>query len=213
MKKVAYVGCGLLAVQMKQFLKEKYGDNNVDDCGFDQNPAVAAPFRTYPFSELMNEKFSDRDFYVCFGYHHLQKKTDLIKELKAAGRSVPAFVHHSTYVSPTAVIGDGCIVFPGCNLDQDVIIGVGVLLHNSVVVSHNTIIGMGSYLAPGVTLSGDVEVGAMSFLGTGTAVSNGVHIGKQVRVGIGSVVTENLKDGASAVGNPIKILADNLNLK
>jgi acetyltransferase-like isoleucine patch superfamily enzyme len=44
-------------------------------------------------------------------------------------------------------------------------------------------------------------------------VSNGVRIGTGCRIGAASLVSVDLADGVSAVGNPLRILKDRLELK
>ena len=100
-----------------------------------------------------------------------------------------------------------------CNLDAEVELASGVLLNNSVVVSHNSRVGVAAYLSPGVVLSGHVTIGDFTFLGAGTTVANGRRIGTNARIGIGSVITRDVPDGASAIGNPLRLLEHPLELE
>lgn len=166
----------------------------------------------FPFESFLDERFGDCDFYLGLGYHHLARKTEILRQLRAAGRRVPSFVHPTCHVHPTCRVDDGCLLYPCCNLDQEVELGCGVLLNNSVVVSHNSRVGDAAYLSPGVVLSGQVTVAPGAFLGSGALVANNRNIGAHARVGIGTVVTRDVPAGASAIGNPMRLLSHALEL-
>ena len=168
---------------------------------------------SFPFESYLDPRFADCEFYVGLGYRHLPRKAEILRQLRVAGRRAPSFVHPSCHVAATCRIGDGCIVYPLCNLDQEVELNAGVLLNNSVVVSHNSRIGDAAYLSPGVVLSGHITIGEAAFLGSGTLVANNRRIGARARVGIGTVVTNDVPDDASAIGSPQRLLERSLELE
>jgi acetyltransferase-like isoleucine patch superfamily enzyme len=171
------------------------------------------PEDSCPFDGFMDPRFAGYDFYVALGYRHLARKSRILQELRAAGRRVPSFVHASCYIHPSCRISDGCLVYPMCNLDQEVELAPGVLLNNSVVVSHNSRLGEAAYCSPGVVLSGHVTVGDEAFLGSGALVANNRRIGRGARIGIGTVVTSDVPESASAIGNPMRVLERPLELE
>jgi acetyltransferase-like isoleucine patch superfamily enzyme len=167
----------------------------------------------FPFESFLDRRFADYDFYIGLGYRHLSRKSEILHQLLAANRSAPSFVHPSCYLHPSCRVDDGCLIYPLFNIGQEVELARGVLLNNSVVVSHNSYVGEASYCAPGVVLSGHVTVGNGTFLGTGTLVANNRRIGDRALVGIGTIVTRDIPDGASAIGNPMRILRKPLGLE
>jgi len=200
---VALVGYGALGKQVR-YLLENSGKR--DFILFD-DPALSLKEPTArAFHCCVDPEFAMADFYICLGYLHLEKRREWLRKLLALGRRLPALVHPSSFVSPTARIGHGAIVYPGCNIDQHVSIGDGTLLNNSVVVSHDSEIGEGAFLAPGAIICGSARVGAGSFIGAGTVVSNGIRVGEACQVGAASLVAVDLPDGSSAIGNPLKKL-------
>ena len=166
-----------------------------------------------PFGAFLDASFADAEFFVALGYRHLSRKAEILRQLLETGRRVPAWVHPSCQVASSARLGEGCFLFPLANVDQDAALGRGVVLHNSVVVSHDGKIGDAAYLSPGVVLSGGVTVGEAAFLGSGTVVANGRVIGARARIGLASAVTQDVPDGASAIGNPLRILTHPLELE
>jgi serine O-acetyltransferase len=84
-------------------------------------------------------------------------------------------------IFPDSVIGPNCLVF------QQVTIGVGGAKSGAPV------------------LGGNVEVGA------GAKILGGVHIGDYARIGANAVVLQDVPAGATAVGVPARIVANDHN--
>jgi sugar O-acyltransferase (sialic acid O-acetyltransferase NeuD family) len=201
---IGIIGFGALGRQILDLLDLGSGGQPVllfDDAMHDQGAE-----NSFPFDSFLDERFAECVFYVGLGYRHLPLKAQLIQRLRSAGRRVPPLVHGSCSVHPTSSLGDGCILYPLCNVGAHVALGEGALLNNSVVVSHESRVGSSAYLSPGVVLSGRVTVGEAAFLGTGVLVADQRVVGRHARVGIGTVVTRDVPDGASVIGNPMRVL-------
>jgi sugar O-acyltransferase (sialic acid O-acetyltransferase NeuD family) len=211
MNNIAIIGFGVLGIQIFNFLKEANGVKKA--IAFDDHaqsyPGVDAIF---PFERYTEPEFDDFAFYLGIGYKHLSARNGIISELKGRKRSVPSFIHHTSYISPYSRIGEGCILFPKCNIDQNVILEDGNILHNSTVISHDCIIGKCNYFSPSVTVCGNVNAGPENFFGAGSVISNGVVIANASRIGVGSCITKNVGSGDSVIGNPQKFLQKPLNL-
>lgn len=211
MNRIAIIGCGALGRQILGLLSAMPSPERI--LFFDDVLHRQGAENSFPFDHFLEAAFADCEFYVGLGYRHLPRKAEVFSQLKAAGRCIPAFVHPSSQVHPTCRVGDGCLVYPMCNLGESVELETGALLNNSVVVSHDSRIGDAAYLSPGVVLSGHVTVGSAAFLGSGVVVANQRSIGSRARVGIGSVVTRDVPDDASAIGNPLRFLDRPLDLE
>jgi sugar O-acyltransferase (sialic acid O-acetyltransferase NeuD family) len=210
-KKIGIIGYGALG---RQILGLLFASGSPDGVAlFDDALNRQRRENSFPFDGFLENCFADYDFYVGLGYQHLPRKAEILRQLLAAGRSTPSFVHPSCQVHPTCRIGQGCLIYPLCNLGQEVELGHGVLLNNSVVVSHNSNIGDAAYCSPGVVLSGHVSIGEATFLGSGTVVSNNRRVGARARIGLGSVVAKDVPDGVSAIGNPLRLLRVSLDLE
>lgn len=203
MEKIGLIGFGDLGKQVKCLIEEDF-NRNFEFVLFDDNLRFSKKNKTYPF--CFYEEYQDNiQFIVCLGYKHLNYKMEIIRKLKKKRSKLYNFVHSTSYISKSAKIGEGVIIFPGCNIDLNCKINDGVLLNNSVTISHDTIIGSSCFLAPGVTISGNVKIRECCFIGTNTAVADGVTIGKNCKIGIGSVITHNISNKVEGIGNPFKI--------
>ena len=211
MTRIGFIGYGELGRQIDALVSP--AGARCEKLFFDDNCVAEGLPGALPFGSHADEQFADVKFYVCLGYKHLVRKTEIVLRLLELGRELPAFIHSTCHVSPSARIAKGAILYPMCNVDKDVTIGHGVLLNNSVVVSHNTTIGDGCYLSPGVVVSGFANIGANTFIGSGAVISNDLEIGENAVIGIGTVVTKEVPDECSAIGNPMRILERRLKLK
>jgi acetyltransferase-like isoleucine patch superfamily enzyme len=201
---VGIIGFGALGRQILDLFDLASGDKRV--LLFDDAMHGERAEDSFPFDSVLDERFAECMFYVGIGYRHLPLKVQLIQRLRSAGRRVPPLVHGSCNVHPTSTVGDGCILYPLCNVGAHVDLCEGALLNNSVVVSHESTVGASAYLSPGVVLSGRVTIGEAAFLGTGVLVADRRVVGRHTRVAIGTVVTRNVPDGASVIGNPMREL-------
>jgi sugar O-acyltransferase (sialic acid O-acetyltransferase NeuD family) len=211
MNKIAIIGFGALGQQILNLLSPAPSGDDV--IVFDDTQHARGWPNALPFDAFLDRRFEHFSFYVGLGYLRLGVKTDVYNRLEAAGRRLPSLIHSTSYAHPSSRIGDGCLVYPLCNIGEGVEIERGAVLNNSVVVSHGSHIGAMTYLSPGVVLSGNVVIGAEAFVGAGVVVANGKSVGARVRVGVGSVVTRDIPDDTSAIGNPMRLLTRPLRLE
>ncbi len=208
--KIAYVGFGELGRQIADMLSTTGTPH--ERIVFDDACHKLGMTNSHPFEHYADDEFAGLQFQVCLGYKHLTMKSEILRRLIDLNRTVPAYVHPTAFVSPSATLGQGTVLYPLCNLGKEAAVGHCVLLNNSVTVSHNTKIGDGCYLSPGVVTSGFVTIGRNVFIGSGAVISNNVTIGDDAMVAIGTVVTRDVPAGTSAIGNPMRLRERRLNL-
>lgn len=129
-----------------------------------------------------------------------------INRLKAAGYTLPVLVHPSAWVSPSAHLGAGTVVFALSSIQSQAVIGSGVILNTGCSVDHDVLLDDGVHICPGAHLAGEVHVGTRSWIGIGASVIQQIRIGADVYLGAGAVVVRDLPDGVTAVGVPARIL-------
>jgi sugar O-acyltransferase (sialic acid O-acetyltransferase NeuD family) len=201
MKKLAYVGAGRLAEQFASFL-DPGGRRRALYFG---KPSEGRKGKVVlPFERYLEDEFADCEFYVALGYLNLALKRSVVRRLKARKRKMPALIHPSAYVHPSADIGLACAVYPRVVIGPNCAIKDGALLNSAVVLAHDDVIGEVTYLSPSVTASGFCRIGAECFVGTGTVFANDVTVGARCRIGIGSVITQSLRNDSHGIGNPFQ---------
>lgn len=126
--------------------------------------------------------------------------------LAAAGYELPVIVHPTAWVSPSAQIGIGSVVFAQVAIQAQAVIGSGAILNTGCSVDHDAQLGDGVHICPGALLAGEVQVGHRSWIGIGASVIQQIRIGADVTVGAGAAVVRDLPDGVTAMGVPARAL-------
>jgi acetyltransferase-like isoleucine patch superfamily enzyme len=119
-----------------------------------------------------------------------------------------AIVDPSAFVSRTATIGMGCVIYPNCFVGSNARIGDFVFCLSGSVINHDDVLEEGVTLASSVTLAGEVHVEADCYLGQGCLVRQQLRIGRGSLIGMGAVVIEDVPPNSVMVGNPAVRLRD-----
>lgn len=128
----------------------------------------------------------------------------LLKQLSHEKFHLPSLIHPTAWVSPSARLGEGCMVFAQAVVNADAHIGRGVIINTGATVDHDCVISDGAHICPGAHLAGEVHIGHASWIGIGASVIQQVHIGSGVMVGAGAAVTGHVPDSDKVVGVPAK---------
>lgn len=210
--KIGLVAYGDLGKYVEAMLRDTRGLRPEDFVLFDDVALQGGDPRARAFADHVDAAYAGAELYVCLGYKHLVTKRRILDGLARLGRKLPAFIHPSCIVDPTAKIAEGAYIYSGAVFDRNVRIGRGTTILNGCIVPHDCTVGSACWLAPGVTLSGNVVVEDSVFLGSGTTVSNDVTIGEGAIIGLATAVTKNVPAGASVIGNPMRVLSKPLAL-
>lgn len=141
-----------------------------------------------------------QDIIIAIGDAQLRLR--LLDKYLSEGFNVPVLIHPDAWVSPSAEIGDGSVVFPLAAINASVKIGNGCIINTSATVDHDCIINDGVHICPGVHLGGEVTIGHSSWIGIGSNIIQQIHIGEQVTVGAGAAVISDIANGLTVAGVP-----------
>lgn len=115
-------------------------------------------------------------------------------------------IHKSAHVSPSATLGIGTVIMLQAIVNANAKIGNHVIINTAAIIEHDCIIEDFVHISPNVTLSGNTHIGHGTHLGSGAIVIPGIKIGKWCTIGAGAVIIKDIPDGATAVGNPGRII-------
>lgn len=131
-------------------------------------------------------------------------REDVIAKLGVPAARWAVIVHRAAWVSPTAELGAGSVVFAGAVVNSGARIGSHCIINSCACIEHDTELADFVHASPGSVVAGGASVGAGSYLGMGSLVRDHRTIGRNCLVGMGAAVATNFGDGVTLVGLPAK---------
>jgi len=114
--------------------------------------------------------------------------------------------HVETY---GAEIGPGSMIAKMVSIEQNAKIGSYVSCAPLVSIAHDTIIGEFTTILPNAAIASWNEIGQEVLIGAGSVTNTYIKIGNRATIGLGAVILKNVPEGATAIGNPARILGTN----
>ena len=206
MKRIlAVIGAGQLGQQIAHFA---ISDNHYDEVVFFDDFEKSSKVKGHKLIGRLNEieeaylrgKF--HEIIIGIGYKHMAFRQEVFEKNK----NIPfgKIVHSTSWIDPTASIGDGVIIYPSCTVDAHVEIKENVLINLATTIAHDSVLDPHSFISPKVAIAGFVKIGTMCILGINSTVIDNVTISESVQLGGGTVVINNLDEKGLYVGNPAR---------
>ena len=127
-------------------------------------------------------------------------------EMLPSRERLASLVDPTAFVSATATVGAGCVIYPNCFLGSNVGIGDHVFCLSGSVVNHDVVLGDRVTLATNVSVAGEVRVEPRCYLGQGCSIRQQLTVGCESHIGMGAVVIEDVAPRSVMVGNPARLL-------
>ena len=204
MRPIVILGLGGHAKSIND-LVEGIGYRETYYCDFlDKNDFSVPDNKVKSYLQVV-EDFKNYDFVLGIGEEILRRKLleSIIQSMPNA--NFPSLIHENAYVSKTAKIGKGTVVFSGAYLGPNAVLGDWSVLNTNSVVEHDSRIGNSCIISIGVTVAGNVVIEDECFLGMGALVSHSITVGRRARIFAGSFVNKNVGSGESVLGIPGRI--------
>ncbi len=193
MKNLIIVGAGGLAKDLYEFLS---GRSDITIKGllvdFDrdyQNFAADIPY----LGKIRDYQIENGDsFLIAIGENPGRKK--IIDHFMEKNADFFTFIHPLSIVSPSAKIGQGCIVGPFNTIGSGSVIGPNTFVNKHCNVGHGSTIGANCILYPYAAVGGNCEIGQDVVLSTRSTVAPGVKVGAFSTVSAHTFVKKNVED-------------------
>lgn len=210
MKRLAIIGSGELGQQIRHYaeIENKFQvvgffDDYADPDSFVEGLPILGNIKEV-LQSYKNGLFDVA--FVAIGYKHLSFKKQLFTSLHS---NIPfaTIISNPTYIDPTAQIGDGVILYPGCILDKNVVIDDNVVLNLGTIISHDCHLSNSTFCAPRVTVAGFSKIGECCFIGAGSIISDNVAIANNTIIGASALVISDIeKEKGTYIGVPAHLL-------
>lgn len=130
------------------------------------------------------------------------------QRLEVPRHQLVSLIDPSSFVSRTAQIGLGCVLFPHCYVGLNARLHDFVMCLSGCIINHDNVIEERVFFTSGVTLAGYVHIESDCFLGQGCNVRQYLRIGQNSLIGMGAVVVKEVAPNSVMVGNPARKLRD-----
>lgn len=176
-----------------------------DDAEALANSLVAGCPVLGPVAQVIAE-YGGRGIYFHCGIGNNGTRRKVMEQLEAAGFVAATLIDPSAIVAETAHIGAGTYVGPQSNVSPFARIGRGVLVNTQVSAGHHCQVGDFAQLCPGARISGHCQIEEGAFVGSNAVVAPGARVGAWATLGATSFAIKSVPAGATAVGNPARIV-------
>lgn len=136
------------------------------------------------------------------------KREKNFERCKEAKLTLPVLIHPKATVEPSALLGEGTLVFANAVVGSDSVIASNCIINSGAIISHDCSLKEGVHITPGAILAGKVQIGRYSLIGMGVTIFLGVEIGDKATVMNGCDIVNDIADNevvlSSGAGNKSK---------
>ncbi len=161
----------------------------------DDNPAGYNAYRfSAPFLGTIKDHVIRQDCAYIMGIANLKYRRPIIERFLHEGARFATFIHPTATISPTAKIGQGCVIALHVNVGPNVEIGDYTLINSRCSLGHDTKIGKFNFISPNVCFSGFSSIGDENLFGINSATIPGIQVGNGNKIMAGMTLDKNVGD-------------------
>ena len=165
-------------------------------------------FQGFPVFGLERIELLNRRQKFIFGIGNFKIRNSVIKtlELDKLSDNFPILKHESAFVSKTAKLGNGTIIFANSYVGPYTSVGKFSIINTNSVLEHDCTVGDYNVISPSTTIAGKVVIGSNCFFGIGALVSNNISVGSNSIIAANSFVNSPIQAGSFVVGTPAQTI-------
>ncbi|MFT3666245.1 acetyltransferase [Piscinibacter sp.] len=190
-KRLVVVGTGMLAEQVHYYF-DTLGGRPVDAFALDAQFIREPQFLGRPvldFAEVQRRFPSDtHELFVAIGFTATAARKRWFLAVRAAGYSMPSYVHPSACVAANVAVGENTLIQEQAMVSPFVRLGENLILCPQVGINHHTRVGAHCFFAPAAVVAGDADIGERCFIGANATIRDRVRIGEGCVIGAGALI-------------------------
>lgn len=164
-------------------------------------------FEVFSLAEKIKASRSDRNevFFLAIGCN--KKRETYWELLKQKKLCTPNLIAPSSFVDPSASLGEGNVVCPQAFLGPCSKVGNNNLINTSALLEHESHVGNHCHMGPKSVLSGRSTLGNSCFIGVGAQIIDQLNVASGTIIGAGGCLTKNILDeNQTYAGVPAKMI-------
>lgn len=138
------------------------------------------------------------------GFRDNNLRLKVFNLLKGYGFQFTNAIHPSAYISKTAKLGEGVVIFPGVIINTEAEIGDNTIIATGATIDHETKVGNHVLVSAGVTIGAYCEIEENVLLALGSKVVSGIKVKKNSLIAAGAVVVKDINENEQVYGIPAK---------
>jgi sugar O-acyltransferase (sialic acid O-acetyltransferase NeuD family) len=143
-------------------------------------------------------------FLCAVGNNH--HRAEVVQRVLALGWKPLSVIEPSVMLARDVTIGPGTYVAAGSTLSPDANVGSHVILNLKCTIAHHSHVEDFAQVSPTACVSGYCVVKKGAMLGSNAVVGPRIVIGAWSTLGASSFAVEDVPDGATAMGNPARVM-------
>jgi len=145
---------------------------------------------------------------VCLSERYFSERIKIQEYLENLNCNITSIISENVFISRSARIKPGSIIFPGVSINASACIGKCVTIYSDALIEHDCVIQDNVEISPKVAIAGGVTVDRNTFIGINVTILPNLTIGSNVLIGAGSVIIRNVPSNSVVVGNPGRIIRE-----
>lgn len=208
MKNVFIYGAGGLG---RDTLEIASKNNNISILGFIDDYKAGSIIngkKVYKYEEV---KTDYDNFFIVLAFGDPLLKNKIYKKIICDNDNVKFtnIISKDSFISSTAKIGTGCIIYPGVFIGANVVINDNVIICGNSSIGHDAVINDMCSIAFNCSIGGYTTIGNTTFVGSGSHIKDELQIGNNNIIGINSNVIKTLPSNIVYYNKITSIFKDN----
>lgn len=134
-----------------------------------------------------------KDVFYIIGIANPKYKRSIVESFIKNGAIFTSLIHPTAIISPSAIIGYGCLISHNVSIGPKVVIGEFNMLNSRCTIGHDTKMGNFNFIGPQVVITGFTKIGNDNMFGVNSATIPSIEIGDNNTISSGMIITKNVK--------------------
>ena len=200
MKKVIIIGASGHSAEITDYITH-YNNSVAPELCFDVVGYIDDNKESYnnysflgPYIGTIKDHEVSLDAEYIMGIANIQFRRTIIQNFLEKGARFATLIHPTAIISPSAIVGEGCLVAHNASIGAKAKVGNFNMLNSRCTVGHDSILGEFNFIGPQVVLSGFTKVGNNNMFGVNSATIPTIEIGDNNTIAAGMIITKTVKD-------------------